>query len=284
MVAKGRDMNEEQATLGYCALLDSCETRPRAELKAQHNTMLERLCRHARDTTEFYRSRLEPLFDRNDNFRLDAWSDIPPLTRKDLSENFEALTSTLVPENFGTSRIAQSSGSTGQPVRALWTDTQIVATSCVGRRLHRWHDVDPSEFLVLVYATPLDGNDIESEHDHWAPVYKALGIRGRCIRINGQLPTRHIIDRLEALKPDHLNINPRLLFAIANDYAARWTKPGFRLKSIGTFGETRTPMIDRQIEQVFGIRPYARYTADEVGQPNNRDTIIAGRRKTFFCG
>ncbi|MEP1209868.1 MAG: hypothetical protein ABJM29_21280 [Rhizobiaceae bacterium] len=258
-------MNQDQVTRGYCQMLDGCETLPRSQLKQQHDIMLERLCRHARNTTEFYADRLAPLFDQQDQFSLEAWSDIPPLTRRDLADNFDALKSNDVPENFGNTRLAQSSGSSGQPVKALWTDSQVIAANCIGRRLHNWHGIDPSEFLVLVYATPLEEGQFESEHDHWAPVYKSLGVAGRCVTINGQLPTQHIFNRLEELKPDHLNINPRLLFAIANEYLAQEKKPEYRLKSIGTFGETRTELIGDRIDLVFGVRPYARYTADEIG-------------------
>lgn len=258
-------MDQDEITRGYCKMLDSCETRSRAELQKQHLIMLERLCRHARKTTDFYRERLAPLFDNHDQFHMQAWDDVPPLTRTDLFEHFEALKSRNTPKNFGNIRIARSSGSTGQPVKALWTDTQVIATHCIGRRLHRWHKVDARDFLVLVYAMPDQDAPLETEHTHWAPVYRSLGIAGRCVTINGQLPTQHIRQRLEELQPDHLNINPRLLFAIANDYLSRNKKPNYALKSVGTFGESRTDLIDTRIEQVFGVRPYSRYTADEIG-------------------
>lgn len=250
---------------GYCALLDSCETRPRAELQAQHLLMLERLCRHARETTDFYATRLNPLFDAADTFRLEAWADIQPLTRKDLVDEFERLKSNSIPKNFGGVRLAKSSGSTGQSVRALWTDTQVVATQCMGRRLHLWHGVDPSNLLALIFSMPMLHAETETCRDYWSPVYQALNIAGRSVTLNGQLPVKHIINRLEALKPDHLVGNPRLLFAIANDYTARDAKPEFMPKSIGTFGETRTSLIDERLREAFGVSPHSAYTAEEVG-------------------
>lgn len=258
-------MNEKEIAHGYCALLDSCETRPREELLGQHRVMLERLCRHARHTTDFYAERLAPLFGPDDAFRLEAWDDIAPLTRGDLQEHFERLKSNSVPANFGGLQIASSSGSTGQPVRALWTDAQNIATLCMGRRLLRWHGIDCREFLVRLFSRPMSDPQTETQTDYWSPIYEALDLPGRAIEINGQLPVKQIVERLEALQPEHLIVNPRLMFALANEYLDRDARPSFMLKSISTFGETRTPAIDTRISEIFGRKPISRYAAEEVG-------------------
>lgn len=258
-------MNHDDIMRGFCAVLDSCETRSRAELNAQHLVMLERLCRHARDTTDFYADRLKPLFDTADEFRLEAWNDIPPLSRADLLQEFEALKSKEVPDNFGGLALAKTSGSTGQPVQALWTDAQQLATQCVIRRLYEWHNIDPSELLVRLASRPISTGLVEAEEPYWGPVYKALEQPGRLININTHLPTEHIIERLEAIKPQHITARPREMLAIANKYLARDTRPSFKLKSLRAYGELRTATIDEQLIDVFGVHPISNYSAEEVG-------------------
>lgn len=261
----GAVLEVDEMTRRFCELLESCEMQPREDVMAYRLALLEGLCRHARTTTEFYRHRLDCLFDSNDHFRFEHWDEVPILKRQEIADNFEALQSMHLPDHLGNLKMASSSGSSGQPVKVLWTDTQVTVTACIGARLHRWHNVDPAEFLVLVYVAPANVGFDETVHEAWAPVYQSLGIRGRCVNLNGQHSLEHIIQRLETLQPQHLNINPRLLFAIANEYLSRGSRPGYVLNSVGTFGETRTKTIDDRIEQVFGVRPYSRYTADEVG-------------------
>lgn len=258
-------MDPEDIMRGFCAVLDSCETRPRTELHAQHLIMLERLCRHARDTTDFYADRLRPLFGAADDIRWEAWNDIPPLSRTDLLQEFDALKSKKVPDNFGGLVLKKSSGSTGQPVQALWTDTQNLATQCVIRRLHRWHAIDPGELLLRFSPAPLSAGMAETEESYWGAVYKALNQPGRLVNINTHLPTQHVVERLEALKPRHIIARPREMLAVANVYRDRRTRPNFHLKSLRAYGELRTSIIDKQLKDMFGVRPISNYTSEEVG-------------------
>lgn len=258
-------MDHEDIMRGFCAVLDSCETRPRADLYAQHMIMLERLCRHARDTTDFYAERLKPLFGAADGFRLEAWNDILPLSRSDLLQEFEALKSKKVPANFGGLVLKKSSGSTGQPVQALWTDTQNLATQCVIRRLHHWHAIDPGELLVRFAPTPLSAGLVEAEEPFWGPVYKALKQPGCLVNVNTHLPTKHIVEQLETLRPQHIVARPREMLAVANSYLDRDTRPSFSLKSLRAYGELRTSSIDDRLLDMFGVRPISNYTTEEVG-------------------
>lgn len=258
-------MQADEVYRRYVKLLEQCETLPAATLRAQHVKMLDRLCRHARATTAFYRDRLDMLFDAEDQFRFDRWDDAPILTRRDLLERFDDLKSADVPKNFGRVLTATTSGSTGEPVRALRTETQLLASSGGANRFNRWHGLDATESMVLVQSRPEDSGPAESTQAYWSRATKRLGLQGPLTQINGQLPVDTLIARLEAHAPQNLSINPRLLFAIANEYLARGSAPGFALNSIRTFGETRTPMIDARVVAVFGVRPRARYTTEEAG-------------------
>ncbi len=258
-------MNNDEIVRGFCKVLDSCETRSRAELQAQHITMLERLCRHASQTTPFYKQRLKLLFDDDGAFRLEAWKDVQPLTRRELLEEFESLRSSDVPKNFGGLLFAETSGSTGQPVRALWTDTQQIATQCVIRRFDQWNASEPHGLMVTISGRPISSGPTEYEEEHWAPVYKALGQPGRHVNINAQLPTDHLWKRLEEIKPQHLKVRPQQLLAIANIYLSRSLRPSFELATIRLYGEPRGKSDDDTIAKVFGTRPLSNYSAEEVG-------------------
>ena len=94
-------MDLRQITLEYIQVLDACERDSREEMSRYHASLLERLCRHARATVPFYRDRLNVLFDSQDRFLLERWDEVAILTRQDVIQNKEALTSTDVPESFG---------------------------------------------------------------------------------------------------------------------------------------------------------------------------------------
>lgn len=258
-------MSNDDIIRGFCGVLDSCETRSRAELHAQHVIMLERLCRHAQKTSPFYADRLTPLFDADGTFRLEAWSEVPTLSRGELLESFEALRSRSVPKNFGGLLLAETSGSTGQAVRALWTDTQQLATQCITRRLDQWNGSEPGGLMVAISGRPISSGPTEFEDEYWAPVYKALNQPGRHININAQLPTDHLWKRLEEIKPQHLVARPQQLFAIANIYQNRGVRPSYDLATLRVYGEQRSKHVDDLFSKIFGIRPISNYSAEEVG-------------------
>ena len=89
-------MSLAQITRDYIRVLENCEQDSQQEMRRYQISLLERLCRHARATVPYYKDRLDVLFSSNDEFNMDRWEEVPILTRQDLIEHQEALTSTAI--------------------------------------------------------------------------------------------------------------------------------------------------------------------------------------------
>ncbi len=145
-------MDLRQITLEYIRVLDACAGDSREEMSRYQASLLERLCRNARKSVPFYRERLDLLFDRQDRFSLKRWDEVAILTRQEVIQNKEALTSTNVPESFGLAMNARTSGSTGEPVVALVTGTEALVSAAIVHRSHRWHRFDPTGHVASLVA------------------------------------------------------------------------------------------------------------------------------------
>ncbi len=236
-------------------------------LRSYQFQLLEQLCRHARANVPFYRDRLSCLFDQDDRFTADNWEQVPVLTRRDVQQNQRALTSKHIPSGHGKASVASTSGSSGEPVKVLRTQKELVASRSMFNRFDRWHGFDPARRLALVLSAPMGGKAGRRkwQFDYWAGVYKYLNISAEVECINAQLPVYEQVDWLEQVRPDYLLVNPRMALELCNEYHRRKSRPAYRLAGIRTFGETRSPLIDNRIHDTFGVRPLSMYTSEELG-------------------
>ncbi|MEM6669561.1 MAG: hypothetical protein AAF661_10125 [Pseudomonadota bacterium] len=251
----------------YLEVLVESETMSFAQVIDEQTALLERLCRHARQTTRFYEGRLAPLFDRHDRFAPERWCEVPPLTREEANVERDALISNAPPKNFGRILEAKTSGSTGEPVRVLKNDTQRLTSACIFDRLVRWHGLDPTGKLARVASLTITDDPATKSwsNAHWTRLHRKIDMKGPVVGRNGQLPVPDLTNWLERERPDCLVIAPRHALAIANEYRQRAVAPGYRLKAIIAYGETRTPELDAGIKEVFGVAPISLYTSEEVG-------------------
>lgn len=260
-------MDLRQITLEYIRVLDACEGDSREEMSRYQASLLERLCRHARKTVPFYRERLDVLFDRQDRFSLERWDEVAILTRQEVIQNKEALTSTDVPESFGLAMNARTSGSTGEPVVALVTGTEALVSAAIVHRFHRWHGFDPTGYVASLVSRRIRRPNAKrsSEGKYWGYVYRTLDIAGRHVSLNAQSPIAEQVDWLEDMKPGYISSNPRIGLSLVNEYRRRGLSPSYTLNGFNMFGETRTVEIDDVIEDFFGVVPSSMYSAEELG-------------------
>ena len=59
---------------------------PPAKMLEFQRSQLAQLLRHAKATVPFYKTRLDPLFEKNDDINWDRWHEIPIVTRADLRD------------------------------------------------------------------------------------------------------------------------------------------------------------------------------------------------------
>lgn len=86
------------------------------------------------------------------------------------------------------------------------------------------------------------------------------------IGLNAQVPIGQQVDWLEAHKPEYLTVNPRLGLTLVHEYEWLHHPPGFQLRGIRTFGETKNERVDAKLEALFGCQPKSLYSAEDIGR------------------
>jgi phenylacetate-CoA ligase len=247
---------------------------PPQQLIAYQRQLLEPLLRHARAWVPFYRDsgRLDPLFSHGDSIDWNRWTEIPPLSRKDLQASFEALQSETIPENHGALLSYATSGSTGEPVKIISTQLARVPTwAAVRLRDFDWHHIDTSQRLAYfsppnVHSTDpnhVDGTD-QRRSRNWYQALAQLIPDGERIDISDLRPATELLAELITLRPRYLHIQPTALeLIVAHDISQRLRE--LNIDAIFTYGEHVTTEFKAHIESRLGTRLLPIYASTECG-------------------
>ena len=134
---------------------------PPEQMLAYQRLQLCQLLIHARNTTEFYKDRLAPVFDQKGNVDLARWQELPILTRKDLQSHHDAMRSHAPIKNHGRVGTTSTSGSTGQNVKVDYTSLAIEVSMSAWTRFCSWHGVDLGDGFTQIRAYSPDGSVIK---------------------------------------------------------------------------------------------------------------------------
>lgn len=88
-----------------------------AEIEGRQLLQLRALLAHCVKTVPYYRERFAEIVKADTPLDMGGWRTLPILTRADLQRDADKLASTAAPQSHGGISTAQSSGSTGMPVR-----------------------------------------------------------------------------------------------------------------------------------------------------------------------
>lgn len=151
-------MNELQKQI--FEMLMKSQFWPPDQILAYQRTQLSQLLRHARAHVQFYKTRLDPVFNRNGAIDWDRWNDIPILTRADVKANGVEMLSDKLPIGHGPSHEQVSSGTTGTPVTIQTTYLMFLAGTAAFMRACRWYGgADGDRFCVARDPSVLDSLD-----------------------------------------------------------------------------------------------------------------------------
>src|SRR6266540_1880512 len=119
------------------------------QLAAHRAPLVAKLLAHARQTTRFYKPRLD--FDLSSRESIDKhWSKIPIVTRAEAVANRDRLRSrNIPPESLGTHKI-ETSGSTGIPFPYETSGASKAASLALTERMFRWWAVDGAKSLAQI--------------------------------------------------------------------------------------------------------------------------------------
>lgn len=243
---------------------------PPARMLEYQRGLLERLIWHAQAHVPFYRdtSRLRPLFASNGSISWERWNEIPRLTRRELQQNFEALRpETLSPEHGGV-EAAMTSGTTGEPVTVMHSDlfSKPVFAALMLRDFER-HRIDPNKHLA--HLSPYLPEDFEQgragQHDQWYWGLLDLGYRGTRTDLSDMLPASTLVDKVAALKPDYLRVQPAALeLMVAHDTSSVLARSG--LAGIICVGEDFEGDARTEIARQLGCSIVQVYSSTECGR------------------
>jgi len=242
--------------------LEATESAPVEKLEQYRNGLLEKLVRHARETTPFYRARLDCLFRNDGTFDLSRWQEVPVLTREVAEAHERDLRSQRIPPEHGTVSVIQTTGSTTRPLNVAITILSEIAAVAAFRRAMRWWKLDVvsrSMARIIVY----------SKEQQAAVGYpngrRRQGLTFSDIRELEMLtPVQQQIEWLSRNRTDYLVTSPinatALAFAMSREQAR-----GLGFKAILAHSETVLPLAREVVPDRFGAPMIAFYSCQEAG-------------------
>jgi phenylacetate-CoA ligase len=232
----------------------------RKQLLTYQQGLLKRLLRHARDTTAYYKARLDFDCDSADAIER-SWDSVPILTRIEANANREALMSGAVPPETGEILPEETSGSTGIPFEFLKSGLTLAASQALTERMFRWWSIDGTKCLAQIAydrqkaAPPPDGLTTVGWHSS-----QPNGLKHS---LDAAADTDVQLDWLRARRPDYLaafstNLNRLALRAIERRLDLRFAR-------ILSFGTRVDPDIRVGCRAAFGAEIVDSYGSQEVG-------------------
>lgn len=279
----------------FTTALQKTQSYAADRMQSYQRGLLERLVRHARAEVPFYDTRLDPLFDSDDNILWEAWKDVPTFTRAEAQDAGAALFAKTTPSETGRYGENTTSGSTGMPLRTRSSGLMKLMSASINQRLFNWHNIKADDTIGFIldeknkFPYP-DGRD----GDSWNLV-------------NPQAPTYNLsigytieqqVDWLSRKLPDMLYTYPRNAQAIVELFLSQnqsmpfhtimvlgevlevetselITKAGIQL--INHFGTTETGPISGQCSHGPWHHQYSEVCLMETIAPGDGSDISSGR-------
>ena len=231
------------------ALLNS----PRADILALQQSQLEKLLRHAYQTTPYYR----------ELFKVESpdISQIPPLEKRNIREQLERLCSAAVPQRH---RIKNATGgSTGEPLtfyqdRNYWNQRNLSVYY-----FDQWAGWNFGERQLIIWGALSDmGTSREWRHqlnNFWRNHYWLNGFHLTDLRM------RTTLQKMDKSPPHTILAYPSSLYQFARFIFENGLKPRWDLKGIISSAEMLHSHYRDLAETVFSTKVYNRYGGREVG-------------------
>jgi phenylacetate-CoA ligase len=160
---------DDHLVQGIGRTLIQTERLSATEIEEYRAPLLAKLLVHAKQTTEFYKDRLQ--FDVGSSKAIQRiWSKIPILTRAEAVSNCEKLQSSANPPEGGRVIGGRTSGSTGTPLAFKRSVSSVIAAQALTERMFRWWSIDGKKSLAQIsedrsnLAPPPDGRTTYGWH------------------------------------------------------------------------------------------------------------------------
>lgn len=254
------------AHLGLLWQLERSQWWSADALRAHQMRQLAVVLEHAAKQVPFYRNRLAGL-DLASCSTPDGWAGLPILTRADIQAAGPQLRAEAMPREHGRFHEVQTSGSTGQPIRAFGSDITAFFWNVLTLRGHLWHKRDFSGKLASIrvlddgVGAPPRGTPVPA----WGPATDVAWVTGPSTLLN--LATASVSQQAEWLQresPDYLLTHPSNLAALVR---AMGPRPAVlpKLREVWTIAESLDEGVRRFVEEEWQLRVVDTYSSKECG-------------------
>jgi len=239
-----------------------------AERLVEHQLLqLQALLRHAWETVPYYRMRLGAAGYRPDGaLDLAGWRSLPLLARRDIQKNGQSLASVKLPPEYAPTIEAQTSGSTGEPVKVVGTQLDALMWEALTLREHQWHRRDPSGRLAVIRANApgFGGPAGIAMLEDWGPPASLVFETGPAAAMSFSVDVATQAGWLKRHAPEYLLTYPNNLMALLRHFSARGERVP-RLREVRTIGETVTPELRAACREAWDVAIVDTYSSNELG-------------------
>ena len=219
--------------------LKAAEQVTPSQLVSHQREVATTFLQHVDANVPFYRERLAPIRRPDGTYDFERWHEIPVLTKEDLVSNAQALRARNVPEAHGKIVYAQSSASTGVPLRIPNTQLCGMAVACASWRHLENHRIDWSYDLAMIRAMstePPRYNRPDASGERWGPDWLPAEDRGRRHHLSISHNPKFQLNWLAELGPVYVNTLPSNILRLARA-AAEFDAELPQIKGLLSVGE-----------------------------------------------
>lgn len=235
---------------------------PPQEIEKLQMTQLSHLLSHALHSVPYYRdlnAKINP--QPGKPVSLEAFRELPLLTRGDLQQARESLRSTTLGERHGPVNKVQTSGSTGSPVTAYGTMVTKLFWNAIGQREQLWHARENHGVKAVIRRVenlPPGQEGMIKGGRHAGQVHAPLYL----MDIHTDIATQAAW--LRKRNPNILMSYPSNIRELARIFRQhRWQLPN--LKLVRTLGEMIDDEFRSTCRELWGVPVHDMYSTQETG-------------------
>ena len=251
----------DASMLALLFLLEQTQYEPAEKLLRRQLRQAHRLVVHAARTVPFYRDRLAGVAGTARNrLTLEAWRQLPVLTRTDIQGAGARLHATSLPLGAGGTTLARTSGSSGEPIEVMKTGRAALFFNVLSLRYHAWFKRDFRKLNLDMRTLSGSADAAQRQPGRWGVGY----VTGPSVTIDIGQPIPALFDALIREDPCYLQSHPFTLLELARHSERVGVKPR-NLREARTFGELLRPEVREACRRVWGVPVTDNYSATETG-------------------
>lgn len=252
----------DTAASGMLALLFQLEQSQwlaPAEIWSRQRRQLAALLEHARMHVPFYRARREA-YRLPDPFSPGDFARLPILRRSDLQQSFADLCASKLPARHGDLAHANTSGSTGEPVRFATTALSNFLWQSFVFRDHLWHRRDFSAKMLVVRS----GVEPATLSNWFGDAGVGMLRTGPCVILPANWNFTRQLDAVMREEPAYVMSYANNLVGLFREAEQRGVEMPW-LREVRSYGERVTPEIRQYFLSRWKVPFSDAYSTREVG-------------------